>query len=162
MSRKVATEAQATTMDYRYTKEDTSIDLPLVNNAEQKNISDSPIQSAPHTKEAPSPASSLGEKKEAVVEESEEEHLNPDEIYDRMGIKVELQGISYSLNNFSEFVKVHSIGTSYEESSFQHVILEIVHPMIQKAYKAKYIVYFEKNGRKVFQISLECNSLFIN
>jgi hypothetical protein len=34
MIRKVATEAQATTMDYRYIKEDTSIDFPLVNNAE--------------------------------------------------------------------------------------------------------------------------------
>ncbi len=51
---------------------------------------------------APSSASSLEARVQAVVdavakESEEEEHLNPDEIYKRMGIKVELQGIIYSL-----------------------------------------------------------------
>ncbi len=100
MIRKVATEAQATTKNYHHLRTDASVDFLQKNQEDQKTINDTLIQTAP-TREAPSPASSLEARVEVVVdagtEEVKEEHLNPDEIYERMGIKVELQGINYSL-----------------------------------------------------------------
>ena len=141
MIRKVATEAQATTQSYNHLRMDDSVDFLQMNQADQKTINDTTLIQAGG---APSQASSLEARVDAVVdavaeEAEEQEHLNPDEIYERMGIKVELQGIIYSLYIFSEFVKVHSFGIQNpEDCNDGYLILEIVHPMIQKAYGANY------------------------
>ena len=128
MIRKVATEAQATTQSYNHLRMDDSVDFLQMNQADQKTINDTTLiqaggapsqaSSLEAREEAvvdavakeyktvngktliqagkvPSPANSLEGRVEAVVdavaeEAEEQEHLNPDEIYERMGIKVEL------------------------------------------------------------------------
>jgi len=102
--------------------------------------------------------------KQAVENSSQEKSpretpMDPDQIYERMGIEVKLSCNLITLIISLEFVRVHSFSHEKElQAEISHAILELAHPKIQEAYgNNKYQVLFFYNHIKVFQISIPCN-----